>query len=67
MKVKRGEITIAVTVPFDVLEWFIDVMDGQTVVVHEWSDYEGYDDTPKEDLARSMESDVDGFVSKLLN
>ena len=67
LNLERGGITIKVTVPFDVLEWFVDVMDGQTVVVHEWADYEGYDDTPKEELARSMESEVEEFVSKLIN
>lgn len=67
LKAKRGEITITVTVPVHVFEWFVDVMDGDTMVVRDWCDYEGYDDTPKGELARSMESDVEDFVSKLLN
>ena len=66
LEAKRGGLTIRVTVPDDVLEWFVDVVDGTAVVLQDWWDYEGYDDTPKEALAQSMASDIDDFLVKLL-
>ena len=67
LEVKRGRMTIRVTVPNNVLEFFVDVLDGATVVVQYWWDYEGYDDTPREELAQSMASDINEFVANLLD
>ncbi len=50
----------------DVLEWFVDVLEGDALVAQDWMDYEGYDDTPHEALAQSMTDDIAEFVEKLL-
>lgn len=67
LDVKRAGLVVRVTVPMDVLEWFVDVHDGDTVVAHDWWDYEGYDDKPTEKLAGYMTRDIKEFVVKLLD
>lgn len=66
LELKSEHLTITVTVPRDVLEWWVDVTDKGEMVAIDWWDYEDYDDTPREDLARSMASDIDVFVKNLL-
>ena len=67
LEAKRDSVTIRVTVPKDVLEWFVDAAEDGIVAMQDWFDYEGYDDTPRQQLARQMASDVDQFVTNLLN
>ena len=62
----RGGVTVRVTVPDDVLEWFVDVLEGNALVAQDWMDYQGYGDTPQEALAQSMTSDISEFLEKLL-
>ena len=52
--------------PVDVLEWFADVFEEDAPIVEDWWDDEGYDKTPREELARLMSSDIENFVSGLL-
>ena len=52
--------------PVDVLEWFADAFDKDAPIVEDWWDDEGYDITPREELARLMSSDIENFVSGLL-
>lgn len=62
----RNGVTVRVTVPDDVLEWFVDVLEGNALVAQGWMDYQGYDETPQEALAQSMTSDISEFLEKLL-
>jgi hypothetical protein len=67
LKVTHERIEVRLTVPTDVLEWFADATDLETGFrAQDWCDYEGYDDTPNEQLDRDMEEDVMAFVSGLL-
>ena len=43
-----------------------DAFEGDAPVVKDWWDYEGYDKTPREELARLMSSDIENFLVGLL-
>ncbi len=59
-------VSAIVTVPDDVLEWFIDVtVDGRTVA-SDWCDYAGYDDTPEPELTEAMVDDIRRMLEVLL-
>ena len=62
----RSGLIIEVTVPFDVLEWFINVSNSDgSASMGWWCDYCGYDKTPLAELASRMASDIDKLVSGL--
>lgn len=63
LELSRHGIVVKVTVPDEVLEWFVDVEEGD---VHDWWDYTGYDDTPADQLAEEMTADIAIFVGWLL-
>jgi len=56
-----------VTVPHDVLEWFVCVKrrGEEKEQWSDWMDYGGYDDTAKEELESQMADDVAGFVDRV--
>jgi hypothetical protein len=64
---KGGTYICEVTVPHTVLEWFASVRARaeNKEAWSDWSDYEGYDDTPKSDLENSMAADVERFVDRV--
>jgi len=62
----RQNISVKVTVPDEVLEWFVDVHQSGQLVAQDWCDYCGYDQTPIEDLTRDMAEEVDQFLARLL-
>ena len=66
LKIARCGLEIQVTVPVDVLEWFADAFEGDAPEVKDWWEYEGYDKTPREELARLMSSDIEDFITGLL-
>ncbi len=66
LELARDGVMVRVTVPDNVLEWFVDVTESDCVVAQDWADYEGYDDTPPEALAVSMTEDIAEFLEKLL-
>lgn len=67
LQFQKNGIDVTVTVPFDVLEWFIDASEvGSVAATDWWCDYSGYDDTPHEGLASTMSSDIEELVSGLL-
>ena len=66
LKIVRCGVRVQVTVPVDVLEWFADAFEEDAPIVEDWWDYEGYDKTTREELARLMSSDIENFVSGLL-
>ena len=64
---ENSGITIEITVPLDVLEWFVDAsQSSSSAKLHWWCDYEGYDDTPRETLVDCMSSDIETIVGGLL-
>ena len=68
LSVTHGTILVVVTVPDEVLEWFVDASDetcGRKV--SDWCDYTGYEDTPPEQLAVDMAGDVSAFAQSLLS
>ena len=66
LKFENSDITVVVTVPFDVLEWFVDASELRGNAKTHWScDYEGYDDTPREKLVNRMCSDIETIVGGL--
>jgi hypothetical protein len=67
LTIDRAEARILVTVPREVLEWFVDATCVATSrKVSDWCDYRGYDDTPEEELAVEMARDVRAFVRALI-
>lgn len=64
---KGGAYICEVTVPHQVLEWFASVRDRREnkEAWSDWTDYEGYDDTPKSDLEDSMADDVERFIDRV--
>ena len=66
LKIALCGVRVQVTVPVGVLEWFADAFEDDAPVVEDWWDYEGYDKTPREELARVMSSDIEDFISGLL-
>lgn len=62
----RPDISVAITIPDEVLEWFVEVTQLDQVIATDWCDYVGYDDTPPPDLGRDMANDIDRFVKSLL-
>lgn len=68
LEYRQPGITVRITVPDEVLEWFVDVLDGAaTVVVQDWSDYDGYSSPSRERCAELMASDIVEFISNLLS
>src|SRR5688572_6800460 len=67
LAVVSGDILVSVVVPESVLEWFADAeRRGSGSRATDWCDYEGYDDTPTQDLERNMAEDVAAFVNHLI-
>lgn len=62
LRVTRNDVVVTLTVPRDVLEWFVNVADAVGEVTSDWCDYEGYDDTPRELLHEEMATDVEQFL-----
>jgi hypothetical protein len=67
LTIRRDNLSVLVTIPKDVLEWFVDARDDPTGrSVHDWCDYVGYDETPIDVLTADMAEDVQRFVEQLL-
>ena len=66
-EVARSGISVEVTVPDEVLEWYVSVKQGGEERTSDWCDYAGYDDTPIVELARSMVDDISRFLELLLS
>ena len=65
--VRRSTLEVVVTVPVTVREWFVEAKDTASGMrVEDWCDYDGYDDSPTEQLERDMADDVSQFVQRLL-
>lgn len=66
-EVARSDICVEVTVPDEVLEWYISVkLDGEKLT-SDWCDYAGYDDTPVAELTKSMVDDISRFLELLIS
>jgi hypothetical protein len=66
--IKRSDLSVSLTIPRTVLEWFVDVHDRDGVrLIQDWVDYAGYDATPESRLAEDMRREVSAFVKRLLD
>jgi hypothetical protein len=66
--IKRSGLSVSLTIPRSVLEWFVDVHDADGVcLIKDWLDYAGYDATPESQLAEDMRDEVLRFVDRLLD
>lgn len=66
MRLHNSGFSIEITVPFDVLEWFINVSNMECATsVNWWCDYCGYNKTPQKELVSEMASDIDRIVCGL--
>jgi hypothetical protein len=64
----RLGIQVTVTVPTNVLEWWVEAASGAAgLCVKDWCDYQGYDSAPWAQLDLDMAADVTQFVAGLLN
>ncbi len=67
LTVKRNDCMVEITVPHEVLEWFVSA--GQVESdrnVQDWCDYTGYDSTSMDSLADDMADDLRAFICALL-
>ena len=63
----RGDIEVRVTVPENLLEWFVDAKPrGARSGASDWFDYEGYDETPFAALEQDMAEEMSAFVDQLI-
>jgi hypothetical protein len=63
----RGPLSVVVTVPETVLEWFVDVVnEASGLQASDWWDYAGYDNSSREQLDLQMAADIAGFLESLL-
>jgi hypothetical protein len=64
--IRRIGLTIRITLPNEVQEWFVDVEDPSTgLKSHDWYDYSGYESRTSEELDRDMAQDLKSFVENL--
>src|SRR5262245_11812926 len=62
----RNPVSITVTVPKTVREWFVDAVDEFGASASDWRDYDGYDGSLPEQLGRDMAADIATFLDALL-
>src|SRR5688572_19776039 len=66
--IKRSDLSVSLTIPRSVLEWFVDIHNADGVcLIEDWLDYAGYDATPESQLAEDMRDEVLRFVDRLLD
>lgn len=61
-RLRASGIEVVITVPRNVLEWWVEAMEGECRV-QDWCDYEGYDSTPRDQLEKDMRADVLSFFT----
>ncbi len=67
MTVQREDFEVEITVPHEILEWFVSVSQAESDNhVQDWCDYTGYDATPIDSLADDMAGDLRTFINALL-
>lgn len=63
---RRIGLTISITLPKEVQEWFVDVEDASAgLKAHDWYDYSGYDSRESEELDHEMAEDLKSFVENV--
>lgn len=62
---KPNGLVIEVTVPYGVLEWFVDAKDDSGMIWSEWANYYPIHGEKKEQLVTEMMCDVERFVTIL--
>lgn len=66
-RIRRGGLTISITLPNDIQEWFVDVEESGTgAKARDWYDYAGYDSSGSEALDLDMSQDLKAFVENVL-
>lgn len=62
---KSGGLAFHVTVPHEVLEWFVDVHDDAGEIWSDWADYPALDGETRDQLAAGMAGDIERMVTTL--
>lgn len=64
----RDEVTLSITIPISVLEWWVEATEIATGrSVQDWCDYEGYEESSIKSLAADMSADVEAFITHVLS
>jgi hypothetical protein len=63
---KQSRLTFEVTVPDDVLEWFVVARAGADVVWEDWCDYHPLENDVDEQLRAEMRGDLQRFVAAVI-
>src|SRR4051812_42763284 len=67
LALRKPPLTISITVPLEVFEWYVDVTEPSTrLEAHDWYDYAGYESKRDEDLDREMAQDLAEFLGNIL-
>jgi hypothetical protein len=66
VQVPKPDFIVKVTIPFDVLEWFVAVTQDGRQVWSDWMDYYSTANETKADMRKEMESDVRVFIDWLM-
>jgi len=65
--IRKPPLTINITVPLEVYEWYVDVKESSTgLEAHDWYDYVGYESNREEDLDRAVAQDLTEFLENIL-
>lgn len=63
---KPNGLSLEVTVPYEVLEWFVDAKDDAGTIWSDWVDYYPINGEKKQLLVAEMMCDVERFVTVLV-
>lgn len=64
---KPEGLTFNVTVPHDVLEWYVDATDDSGEIWNDWGEYYSIDGEKREQLSDEMARDIECCVTILVN
>ncbi|MFL6660245.1 MAG: hypothetical protein ACJ8GW_19320 [Massilia sp.] len=62
---KPDQLKFKITVPYEVLEWFVEAYDDSGTIWSDWADYYAIDGEPREQLASDMQADIARCVTAL--
>jgi hypothetical protein len=65
--IDKADISITVTVPFHVCEWYVEAKENRTgLEASDWYDYAGYESAGTSDLDSAMAADLSRFLGHIL-
>jgi hypothetical protein len=63
---KPGGLVFKVTVPYDVLEWYVDAIDGSGAIWSDWVDHYAANGESREFLADEMKTSIEQLLARVV-